>query len=395
MVDSFNSVNGDRRQISVERARGEIRHGRMVQVVHGDQSVLVAGIEALDEVGFDSFKSVAGGRVTIMLNWRRASALGVAASKGHAVTIDLHAPEDTLESAQQLAYGASPAIDGAPRAHDRVEGPLIDAVLHLCRLAQLVPAVMLFWSETEATATISESVSSGDILAVDAIEIIENGDTKRAVRMVSSANVPILEKVNTRFVAFRGPTPSDEQVAVIIGDVDLTAPVTIRVHSACLTGDVFGSLRCDCGEQLSTTLQQLAELGGGIVLYLAQEGRGIGLTNKLRAYELQDVGNDTYDANARLGFEPDERKFDIAGGMLRELGVKAVRLLTNNPRKVDSLRAEGIDVVDRVPLTGGLNRYNAEYLKTKVQKGGHFDEAAYQGRQDEQAEGGFRAKPGF
>jgi len=379
-------INGDRTAAAVDRARGELRHGRAVLVRDGDRALLVGGLEALDETVCAAIKAQAAGRFVMLLNWRRAEVLGARAGDGALVSLTLSAPDDSLASAQELAYGARAKELRLPELQIIDGDGLADAAMILARLAQLAPALMIAEVSGTTTPDLEASLSTGDVLTVDAVHIVKaDGQTPR-IRRVSAARVPLLDGVETRFIAFRGPMPSDEQVAVVIGNPDMSKPVPMRVHSACLTGDVFGSLRCDCGEQLDATIRKLTAMGGGIVLYLAQEGRGIGLTNKLRAYELQDAGADTYDANAHLGFEPDERRFDIAGLILADLGVKSVRLLTNNPRKVDSLRAEGIDVVDRVPLTGGLTRFNAQYLRAKVEKGGHFGEAADMRGADEQGE---------
>jgi len=173
-----------------------------------------------------------------------------------------------------------------------------------------------------------------------------------------------------RFVVFRdglGGTP----VAVIVGKPDLTQPVPVRLHSACLTGDVFGSRRCDCGDQLRLALPQLEQHGGGIVLYLEQEGRGLGLANKIRTYHLQDAGLDTVDANTVLGFDDDERDYGLAVRMLQMLGCTRVRLLTNNPAKLDALSRAGIDVSGRVPLQGPINADNRRYLAAKATRAGH------------------------
>ncbi len=148
----------------------------------------------------------------------------------------------------------------------------------------------------------------------------------------------------------------------------------VRIHSECLTGDAIGSLRCDCRDQLEASLRQLAKVPYGILLYLRQEGRGIGLTNKIRAYALQDHGMDTVEANVALGFRDDERDYAIAAHMLDSLGVQSVRLMTNNPRKLDGLRELGVDVVDRIPLVMPANRYNRRYLSTKARKSGHLIE---------------------
>ena len=392
MTNALKPINGDRDVIAVDRARAELRHGRAVIVRDTTRAFLVGGLEALQPDVVTSIKDQAGGVFTVLLNWRRAEVLGAQASDGSLVKLTLSAPDDNLECAQELAYGARVSELDLPAVQVIEEDDLASTAILLARLAQLSPAVMIADVSEHQSPDLERALAKGDVLQVNVSAINGAEGIEPRVRRVSGAHVPIVDGVETRFIAFRGPMPSDEQVAVIIGELDTEQPVPIRVHSSCLTGDVFGSLRCDCGEQLDATIVKLTAMGGGIVLYLAQEGRGIGLTNKLRAYELQDVGVDTYDANAHLGFEPDERRFDIAALMLAELGIKSVRLLTNNPRKVDSLRAEGIDVVDRVPLTGGLTRHNARYLKAKVEKGGHFGEAARSRDSDEQDERDAAAK---
>jgi len=164
-----------------------------------------------------------------------------------------------------------------------------------------------------------------------------------------------------------GGTP----IALFVGSPDLAQPVPVRLHSACLTGDVFGSRRCDCGDQLRLAFVQLAHLGGGIVLYLEQEGRGLGLANKIRAYRLQDRGLDTFDADSALGFDDDERDYGIAARMLQMLGCTRVRLLTNNPSKLEGLTRAGLDVCGRVPLHGPINADNRRYLAAKATRAGH------------------------
>lgn len=183
--------------------------------------------------------------------------------------------------------------------------------------------------------------------------------------------------IDSRFVVFREKDSDFEHVAVIVGNPDFngTEPVRVRLHSSCLTGDLFGSLRCDCGDQLRGTVQRLAKDGGGIVLYLSQEGRGIGIANKLRAYRRQDAGLDTLDANHALGFRMDERHFEVAAAMLKSLGCTHINLLTNNPAKIAALRDAGIDVVEREGVKGGVNAHNQRYLLTKMKRGGHlFDQ---------------------
>jgi GTP cyclohydrolase II len=173
-------------------------------------------------------------------------------------------------------------------------------------------------------------------------------------------------------VAFRDPASGEEHVALVIGAFGGKPPL-VRLHSECLTGDVFGSLKCDCGPQLREALRILGEEDGGVLLYLRQEGRGIGLANKLRAYALQDRGLDTVDANRRLGFADDERNYGMAAAMLRALGIDRVRLLTNNPGKVAGLEHEGIGVVERVAHHMPVNPHNADYLAAKRKRSGHLD----------------------
>ncbi len=175
---------------------------------------------------------------------------------------------------------------------------------------------------------------------------------------------------------FQDETTGKEHIALTMGDVSDGKPVLGRVHSECLTGDALFSIRCDCGAQLEAAMKAIAAEGRGVILYLRQEGRGIGLLNKIKAYELQDQGADTVEANERLGFEPDMRKYDMCTVMLQHLGITKMRLMTNNPRKVEALRNIDIDVVERIPLQTGMNPHNERYLATKVGKLGHLYDTA-------------------
>lgn len=175
-----------------------------------------------------------------------------------------------------------------------------------------------------------------------------------------------------RLHAFVDPATGKEHLAIVLGEVGDGRPVLARVHSECLTGDGLFSQRCDCGAQLETALRRIAEEGRGMVLYLRQEGRGIGLVNKIRAYQLQDAGADTVEANERLGFPADMRRYDLCQPMLRHFGVASLRLMTNNPRKVDALQKLGMAVSERVPIQVNRNPYNEGYLSTKAAKLGHW-----------------------
>ncbi len=211
------------------------------------------------------------------------------------------------------------------------------------------------------------------LLLVDAGDVFQYRSTvARALEVVSEARVPLAGAEDARIIAFRPHDGGIEHLAVALGDPRPPAPVLMRLHSECFTGDLLASLRCDCGDQLRGAISEIAAAGGGLLLYLAQEGRGIGLVNKLRAYDLQDRGFDTLDANEQLGFDADERIYLPAAQMLRQLGFAAVRLMTNNPEKVAQLERLGIAVVERVPHHFPDNQHNEVYLRTKAARSGHY-----------------------
>jgi 3,4-dihydroxy 2-butanone 4-phosphate synthase/GTP cyclohydrolase II len=191
------------------------------------------------------------------------------------------------------------------------------------------------------------------------------------VRIVAETRLP-LRMGEFRALVFENEINRDEHLVLVKGAIDPDYPLLVRVHSSCLTGDVFGSFRCDCGEQLKKALRLIAEEGSGILLYLQQEGRGIGLSNKIRAYALQDAGRDTVQANEELGFQPDLRDYGIGAQILVRLGVKRMRLMTNNPRKLIGLAGYGLEIVDRVPIQVRPGKHNVDYLRTKHEKLGHY-----------------------
>ncbi len=231
-----------------------------------------------------------------------------------------------------------------------------NAALELARLTGILPAFyMREDSEVEAVT------SPDDIVAYD--------DANR-LAIVARAFLPVAASETAEIVAFRSPETIEEHVALLIGTSDGSPPL-VRLHSECLTGDVLGSLKCDCGPQLHAALREIATSGWGILLYLRQEGRGIGLINKLRAYQLQDQGYDTVDANLRLGFAIDARDFGVAARMLTLLNTPRIRLLTNNPAKVAGLEASGVTVIERVPHHLPPNVHNERYLATKRDRTGH------------------------
>jgi GTP cyclohydrolase II len=344
----------------VERAIAALRSGRAV-VIEGATPIAVLAVETASQAMLDL--NDPQNKADLLISGPRAAALGLGNR------LDAADPDRPVQivRAQWLDDGAARALVDAGRDMDRAPiGPLatheIDnddgavAALMLARLAGLLPA--LWWIEP-----LDEIAAR-----VDAALLL---DTTPRATIVARANLPLEDLPQTQIIAFRASDDGEEHVALMVGAPGGQPPL-VRLHSECLTGDVFGSLKCDCGLQLKHALRLIGEAGGGVLLYLRQEGRGIGLANKLRAYQLQDRGLDTVDANRRLGFADDERDYTMAAAMLHALGVDEVRLLTNNPAKVEGLKAAGIEVVERVAHHMPVNPHNADYLETKRAKSGHL-----------------------
>jgi GTP cyclohydrolase II len=347
-------------QVAVERGLAEFCSGRPVVVMSADEGVMVLPVDGMTDEGLASFRLVcAPGRPYLLVTARRARALGLdrAAPTGLALG-------DLYDRAAIFSLAADAQVT---RRLDVVPaGAAAAAAIELAKFAQLLPALLV----CEATP---QAAHAGEVpfvtVAADAVAQFRRTAIE-SLAVVAEAAIPLNGGIAARFVIFRdavGGTP----IAVIVGRPDLAQPVLVRLHSACLTGDVFGSRRCDCGDQLRLALPQLAHHGGGIILYLEQEGRGLGLANKIRAYQLQEAGLDTVDANTVLGFDDDERDYGVAVRMLQLLGCARVRLLTNNPAKLDGLSQAGIDVSGRVPLHGPINADNRRYLAAKAARAGH------------------------
>jgi GTP cyclohydrolase II len=295
----------------------------------------------------------------LVLTSSRARSLGIDTSEP--VAIELCDKVDTW-TVLSLVAESGPDFEFLPEPAGAVAAAAIDLV----KLAQVLPAVLV--------ADINPATSGSfepRIITVDAKAVARfRSEAVRSLAIAGEAHVPLSSGVRARFVVFRDAF-GDDPVAVIVGTPDLSKPVPVRIHSACLTGDVFGSRRCDCGDQLRLALARLEEAGGGVILYLAQEGRGVGLANKMRTYKLQDAGLDTVDANTTLGFDDDERDYGIAVRMLQMLGATRVVLLTNNPDKLDSLAKAGIEISGRMPLETPVNADNRRYLNAKAARAGH------------------------
>ena len=306
----------------------------------------------------------------MLISAARAQTLKLANQRAAAVP---HAPV-LIEGGEPFALSlaravADPALDlshpmkGPFRALALPDAAWCASALDIARRAGILPAFLVDPDAGDAPV----AVTSADL------DAFSDPDT---LRIAARTRLPTAAASEAEIAIFRSPADLREHAALVIGRQSADKVPLVRVHSECLTGDVFGSLKCDCGPQLDAALHAFAheaETGGyGVVLYLRQEGRGIGLVNKLRAYQLQEQGHDTVDANQRLGLPDESRDFPIAGRMLSLLGIPRIRLLTNNPAKLTALQQLGIDIVERVPLDTGINPHNARYLATKRDRSGHL-----------------------
>jgi GTP cyclohydrolase II len=355
-----------------ERLIFDLRRGVPVILRDGEgvPACLVAPVEGI-AINFAALQEAAaqsGSVPTQVLSFHRLASLGIACDDIGASLPFAGLPTAAAVLDFAITRGASlPSGLTAMTAAER-------AALLLMRRAQLIPSALVFAIAPAQRAEIARLCHDGVLLAAPvaaAIDLCESGPGK--VNRVSEARVPLSGLGDSRLIVFREEDGLREHVAVLLGErPDWAQDVPVRVHSACLTGDLFGSQRCDCGAQLRNSLRTIRELGGGVVLYLAQEGRGIGLANKLRAYCLQDVGLDTIDADQVIGFGKDERDYRAAHEMLVALDIPRIELLTNNPEKVRALREAGIDVTRRRALFGQLTDQNRKYLNTKARRHGHL-----------------------
>jgi len=349
-----------------------LRRGEPVLIRDNQISVLAVAAELATEEHLLRLRAISQAPARIVLTRRRAVALGLAPRENLAGALTIAvSPEMPAAVIRNLADpGASlgvepPGLGPAPVA---AKGGALAAV-GLAKLASLLPAALVMRLGKNEVPLLARR---GDVIMVEAETVFRRSAATAGLERVAEARVPLADAEDACLIAFRPRDGGLEHLAILIGAPDPSAPVLVRLHSECFTGDLLASLRCDCGDQLRGGIAAIARAGGGLLLYLAQEGRGIGLVNKLRAYRLQDAGFDTLDANEQLGFDADERVYLPAAEMLRQLGYGIVRLLTNNPEKVAALERYGIRVVERVPHVFPSNGHNERYLRTKATRSGHF-----------------------
>ncbi|MBV8913542.1 MAG: GTP cyclohydrolase II [Acetobacteraceae bacterium] len=357
---------------TVHRAVADLRRGTPV-LLEGATDLVALAAETASARGLGELASLASGAPVLLLSAVRAATVlrrpvapsGAAVAFRTAGLLDRTALRSMADPTAPQLLPDPPELAAVPK--------LADAALALTKLGRLLPAAVV----APARAGAPGLASAQGLLAIAAEDVLAHPDREAAALVrVAEANVPLEHARDARVVAFRAPDAGIEHLAIVVGEPahapeDGPAPL-VRLHSECFTGDLLGSLRCDCGPQLRTALRRIGEHGTGVLLYLAQEGRGIGLPSKLRAYALQDRGLDTIDANRALGWNADERNFLVAATMLGQLGMRRIRLLTNNLDKLAALAACGVEIAGREPLVVPPNGVNDHYLATKARRFGHL-----------------------
>jgi GTP cyclohydrolase II len=349
---------GTASQIAVTRALAEFHARRPIRISDPRGDVLVLPVDGLTARPLEAFRRICAPLLPrLVVTAERAHALGIRTVRPVALEIGANA-----ESAAVTTFAADSQSTYAGQVH--AAGEAEQAAIELAKLSQGLPAVLVARGDTKDSRDL-------DLLNIKASAVGTFADEMvNSLAIASRASIPLASGARSDFVIFRDAL-GGTSTAIIIGKPDYAQPVLVRLHSACLTGDVFGSRRCDCGDQLKLAVNRLQDAGAGIVLYLPQEGRGVGLANKMRAYQKQDEGLDTVDANTTLGFEDDERDYRMAGRMLQMLGCRSVVLLTNNPAKLEGLAQAGIEIAGRMPIETPVNADNLRYMRAKAARAGH------------------------
>ena len=356
------------------RGGNELRRGGtvMLRLANGAGGLCRAA-ELSDGDDITHLSRLAGSAPVLILTAPRLSSLGRVLRDGYPVaTVAL--PGKRHNAFFDLAFGQDDQLAGSD-ANIIAEsaGSLADKASQLLRNAKLIPAGLFVRLPLRDVAAQDRFARQHNMMIVESRDIDQySHEAASLVKIAARARVPLAVSEDAEIIMFRAEIGGDEHCAVLIGDGANSDTPLVRIHSQCITGDILGSLKCDCGDQLQGAMQLMADSGGGILVYLAQEGRNIGLLNKMRAYALQDNGLDTVDANHALGFDTDERLFLPAARILQTLNVSKIQLITNNPDKISQLEQNGIQVTARVPLALDSNPHNRHYLRTKQTRTGHL-----------------------
>jgi len=364
--------------MSVNRAVADLRRGSFVVIESGGEAMLAQAAETVTTESLALLGRTGQGEASLALTANRARVLDFPPSTSPVVLLPITSSvnADVVRSLVDPTWASrihTPALPRPIALQEAETDSCASAAVQLSKLAEMLPAAVTIALAGDWFGKLNGSAANQDLLRVD-VDAIARYATLSAdtIMPVTEVRLPLAAAENARMVGFRSADGGAEHFAIVIGDPQAHQPALCRLHSECFTGDILGSMRCDCGPQLNRALELIGEEGHGVLLYLAHEGRGIGLMNKLRAYQLQDRGLDTVDANEHLGFEPDERSFRVAACMLRHLGIDSVRLMTNNPKKVDALIEEGVNVIKRVRHAMPANPHNQAYLQTKALRSGHL-----------------------
>ena len=362
------STLGPANQEILMRARADLRLGVPVILGGKENDVIIAPIEVLSQSRLDQLKLI-DEKSMILITARRARTLKCPIYDENFVRIKI----EKFHKINSIKAIADPSLD----LKTPLKGPfnvrrdkplkLENEALLLLKSAQLLPAAII----SQITDG-KDYASLHNLTYLQTDQLLAIAISPRGISDAITAEVPTERAESSQFHIFRPSISGEEHYAVEIGKIDRDQPTLVRVHSACFTGDVLGSLKCDCGPQLHAATNMINDNGGGLLIYLNQEGRGIGLANKIRAYSLQDQGFDTVEANHRLGFEDDERDFQLGAAILKEMRIKDIKLITNNPSKVSTMNNYDINVLERIPLKVGQNETNLRYLETKARKSGHL-----------------------
>ena len=367
--------------VKIERAISELRRGGKIVIsdINSSMSVILTAAEMIEIDTVSNISQITLSRPNLILSSNRTNALGLNSNNNPCSVLieNQWTLNDILSLCMPLQNHSRPTLNGVVFESS---SHIVSICLLLLRQSRLLPAGIMSIISNVAIEKISEWASKNNFIYIDSnyISSFEKNNAER-LSIAVRAKVPLAETDNCEVVIFRPKDGGNEHFCLLIGksrfsldNKEVVHVPMVRIHSQCITGDVLDSLKCDCGQQLKVSIKLMAQANEGILIYLAQEGRDIGLLNKLRAYSLQEQGMDTVEANLALGFKDDERLYYPAKEILRQLNINSIKLITNNPKKIEHLSSLGVKVVERIPIKIKANKHNKKYLKTKSKKSGHI-----------------------